>query len=151
MGPGRGTDPLLVLQDQKRMRLVISVPENSTGGLTNKDVVTFNVTALPNRKFTAKVTRLAGALDTKLRSERIEMDVYNKDKQLLPHCMFAEVDIPLPSRDSAFIVPKTAVVTSTEKVFVVKLVNHHAVWVDVKKGFPVRRPDGGLWRFETWR
>jgi len=64
----------------------------------------------------------------------LEMDVFNKDKKLLPH-MFAEVNVPLPSRDSAFIVPKTAVVTSTEKVFVVKLVNHHAVWVDVKKGF----------------
>jgi membrane fusion protein (multidrug efflux system) len=133
VGPGRGTDPLLVLQDQKRMRLVISVPESSTGGLNNKDVVTFGVTALPNRKFTAQITRLAGALDTKLRSERLEMDVYNKDKQLLPH-MFAEVDIPLPSRDSAFVVPKLAVVTSTEKVFVIRVVDHKAEWVDVKKG-----------------
>jgi membrane fusion protein (multidrug efflux system) len=133
VGPGRGTDPLLVLQDQKRMRLVISVPENSTGGLNNKDVVTFSVEALPNHKFTAQVTRLAGALDTKLRSERLEMDVYNKDKQLLPH-MFAEVDIPLPSRDSAFIVPKSAVVTSTEKVFVIKVVDKKVQWVDVKKG-----------------
>jgi membrane fusion protein (multidrug efflux system) len=133
VGPGRGTDPLLVLQDQKRMRLVISVPENSTGGLSNKDEVTFSVAALPNRKFTAKINRLAGALDTKLRSERLEMDVYNKDKQLLPH-MFAEVDIPLPSRDSTFIVPKSAVVTSTEKVFIIKIVDGKTQWVDVKKG-----------------
>jgi membrane fusion protein (multidrug efflux system) len=133
VGPGRGTDPLLVLQDQKRMRLVISVPEISTGGLNDKDVVTFSVTAFPNRKFTAKVSRLAGALDTKLRSERLEMDVYNKEKLLLPH-MFAEVDIPLPARDSAFIVPKSAVVTSTEKVFIIKVVDNKAQWVDVKKG-----------------
>jgi membrane fusion protein (multidrug efflux system) len=133
VGPGRGTDPLLVLQDQKRMRLVISVPETSTGGLNDKDVVTFSVTAFPNRKFTAKVSRLAGALDTKLRSERLEMDVYNKEKQLLPH-MFAEVDMPLPTRDSAFIVPKSAVVTSTEKVFIIKVVDNKAQWVDVKKG-----------------
>ena len=133
VGPGRGTDPLLVLQDQNRMRLVVSVPENSTGGLSNKDEVTFSVAALANQKFTAKVTRLAGALDTKLRSERLEMDVYNKNKQLLPH-MFAEVDIPLPSRDSAIIVPKTAVVTSTEKVFIIKVVDKKAQWIDVKKG-----------------
>jgi len=124
---------LLVLQDQQRMRLVVSVPENYTGGLNDKDQVTFSVEALPNRKFTAQVTRLAGALDTKLRSERIEMDVYNKDRKLLPH-MYANVDVPLPSRDSAIIVPKTAVVTSTEKVFVVKIVNNKAEWVDVKKG-----------------
>ncbi|WP_144915604.1 efflux RND transporter periplasmic adaptor subunit [Mucilaginibacter frigoritolerans] len=133
VGPGRSNDPLLVLQDQKRMRLVISVPESSTGGLSDKDHVTFSVQALPNRKFTAQVKRLAGALDTKLRSEQVEMDVYNTNKDLLPH-MFAEVDIPLPSRDSAFIVPKTAVVTSTEKVFIIKVVNNHTQWVNVKKG-----------------
>ncbi|MDB5023072.1 MAG: efflux transporter periplasmic adaptor subunit [Mucilaginibacter sp.] len=134
VGPGgKGPDPLFVLQDQKRLRLVISVPENYTGGLSNKDEVSFTVQALPNQKFTAQVKRLAGALDDKLRSERLEMDVFNKDKKLLPH-MFAEVSVPLPSRDSAFILPKTAVVTSTEKVFVIKVVGHKAQWVDVKKG-----------------
>jgi len=134
VGPGgKTTDPLLVLQDQNRMRLVVSVPENYTGGLDGKDQVTFSVEALPNRKFTALVKRLAGALDTKLRSERIEMDVYNKDRMLLPH-MYANVDVPLPSRDSAIIVPKSAVVTSTERVFVVKINNNKAEWIDVKKG-----------------
>jgi hypothetical protein len=43
--------------------------------------------------------------------------------------------VPLPAGDSTFIVPKTAVVTSTEKVFVIKVVNHKAQWIDVKKGF----------------
>ena len=133
VGPGRGTDPLLVLQDQNRMRLVISIPEAYTGGLNDKDKVTFSIQSAPDHKFTAQVTRLAGALDTKLRSERLEMDVYNKDKQLLPH-MSAEVDVPLPTGDSTIILPKTAVVTSTEKVFVIKVVDHKAVWVDVKKG-----------------
>ena len=129
-----GTVPMLVIQDQKRMRLVISVPEAYTGGLSNKSEVTFSVKALPNQKFKAKVMRLAGALDQKLRSERLEMDVYNKDKKFLPG-MYADVDVPVPSRDSTYIVPKTAVVTSTERVFVIRVVNHKAQWVDVKKGF----------------
>ena len=130
---GNGNVPLFVVQDQKRMRLVISIPESSTGGLNNKDKVTFSVRSIPNKKYTAQVVRLAGALDEKLRSERLEMDVYNKNKELLPH-MFAEVDVPLPSRDSTLIVPKSAVVTSTEKVFVIAVIDHHAHWVDVKKG-----------------
>jgi membrane fusion protein (multidrug efflux system) len=134
VGPGgKGSDPLFTLQDQKRLRLVVSIPENSTGFLSNKSEVNFTVKALPNQKFTAQVKRMAGALDEKLRAERLEMDVYNKDKKLLPH-MFAEVNVPLPAGDSTFVVPKTAVVTSTEKVFVVKVVNHKAQWVDVKKG-----------------
>jgi membrane fusion protein (multidrug efflux system) len=135
VGPGgKGTDPLFVLQDQQRLRLVVSVPESYTGDLSKKNEVTFTVKSLPNQKFTAKIKRLAGALDEKLRSERLEIDVYNTSKRLLPH-MFAEVAISLPAKDSTFIVPKTAVVTSTEKVFVIKVLNHRALWVNVQKGF----------------
>ena len=135
VGPGgKGSDPLFVLQDQTRLRLVVSVPESYVGGLTHKSEVKFTVRELPGEKFTAKIARLAGALDEKLRSERVEMDVYNKSKRLLPH-MYADVEVPLPSHDSTLIVPKSAVVSSTEKVFVIKVVDHHARWVDVKKGF----------------
>ena len=136
VGPnGKGSDqPIFVIQEQKRLRLVITVPEAYTGGLSNKDEVTFSVKALPNEKFKAQVKRLAGSLDERLRSERLEMDIYNKDKRLLPG-MYANVDIPVPTKDSTFIVPKTAVVTSTEKVFVIKVVDHKAQWVNVKKGF----------------
>jgi RND family efflux transporter MFP subunit len=135
VGPGGKTsDPLFTLQDQKRLRLVISVPEAFSGDLNQNDTVSFSVKAFPNKKFKAKIQRLAGALDERLRSEHTEMDVYNKDKSLLPH-MFAEVSLPLPAHDSTLIVPKTAVVTSTEKVFIVRINNHHAEWIDVKKGF----------------
>ncbi|MVN22004.1 efflux RND transporter periplasmic adaptor subunit [Mucilaginibacter sp. HMF7410] len=135
VGPtGKGSDvPLFVIQEQKRLRLVISVPEIYTGLLKQKDEVTFDVKALPNQKFTAKVKRMAGALDERLRSERLEMDVYNNNKKLLPG-MYAEVNIPLPSSDSTFVIPKTALVSSTERVFVVRVADHKAQWVDVKKG-----------------
>jgi RND family efflux transporter MFP subunit len=136
VGPaGKGSDqPIFVIQEQAKMRLVISVPELYTGGLSNKSEVTFSVKSLPNRKFKAQIERLAGALDEKLRAERLEMDVYNKNKELLPG-MYADVDLPVPSRDSTIIVPKSAVVTSTERVFVIRVNNHKAEWVDVKKGF----------------
>ena len=47
--------------------------------------------------------------------------------------------VPLPARDSTFIVPKTAVVNATEKVFVIKKENGKAKWMEVKKG---READG---------
>jgi multidrug efflux pump subunit AcrA (membrane-fusion protein) len=61
------------------------------------------------------------------------MDVMNEDKKLLPG-MVAEVNLPLPSNDSTFIVPKTAVVNSTESVFVIRVVDNKAEWVPVKMG-----------------
>ena len=141
VGPsGKGSElPLFTLQEQKHLRLVVSVPEAFTGFLSNKDQVRFSVRALPNQHFTAKVNRMAGALDNRLRSERIEMDVYSDGKKLLPG-MVAEVDLPMPSQDSTFLVPASAIVNSTERVFVIKVdSDHKAQWVDVKVG----RSEGG--------
>lgn len=135
VGPsGKGSEmPLFTLQEQKRLRLVVSVPESYTSYLSNKNEVGFTVKALPNQEFKAQVKRMAGALDARLHSQRIEMDVMNNDKKLLPG-MVAEVNLPLPANDSTFIVPKTAVVNSTESVFVIRVVNNKAEWVDVKTG-----------------
>ncbi|HXD76951.1 MAG TPA: efflux RND transporter periplasmic adaptor subunit [Puia sp.] len=141
VGPsGKGSElPLFTLQEQKHMRLVISVPEAYTGYLSDRDKVNFTVKALPNRVFTAQVRRLAGALDNHLRAERTEMDVYSNDKTLLPG-MVAEVELPLPGKDSSFIVPGTAVVDGTERMFVIReTADHRAEWVDVKTG----RSQGG--------
>jgi len=141
VGPsGKGSElPLFTLQEQKHLRLVVSVPEAYTGYLTDKSEVKFSVKALPNQGFTARVKRLAGALDNRLRAERTEMDVYNVDRKLLPG-MVAEVSLPLPARDSTFVVPSTAVVNSTERVFVIRVDSEHkAQWVDVRTG----RTEGG--------
>ena len=140
VGPsGKGSEfPLFTLQEQKHLRLVVSVPEAYTGYLTDRDDVKFKVKALPNEQFTARVKRLAGALDNRLRAERIEMDVYNDNKKLLPG-MVAEVNVPLPATDSTFVVPVSAVVNSTERIFVIRVVDHKAQWVDVKLG----RSQGG--------
>ncbi len=135
VGPsGKGSDfPLFTLQEQKHLRLVISVPELYVSYFNNKVPVHFTVKAYPDKKFTGTVKRLAGALDSRLRSERVEMDVTNNDKKLLPG-MVTEVIIPLPSSDSTFVVPKTALVNSTERMFVIKVDSGKAVWVDVKNG-----------------
>ena len=139
VGPsGKGSEfPLITLQEQKKLRLVISVPEGYTGYIDPKGKITFSVKAMPDKKFEASITRLAGALDTRLRSERIEMDVNNPEKKLLPG-MVAEVYLPLPGLDSSFVVPKTAFVNSTERQFVIRIRDGKAEWVDVKLG----RQDG---------
>jgi RND family efflux transporter MFP subunit len=135
-GPN-ATQPLLVLEDHHHLRLVISVPENFTEGLSNKDKVNFTVRELPGEKFTASVARLSGAIDERLRAEQLEMDIYNNDNKLLPN-MYADVNIPIPVRDSSLLIPKTALEISTEKVFVIEVINNHAKWVDVQKGLQTK-------------
>jgi membrane fusion protein, multidrug efflux system len=140
VGPsGKGSDlPIFTLQQQNKLRLVISVPEAYASYLNQKNEVSFSVKGLPNQTFKAKVSRLAGALDTRLRSQRTEMDVDNSNKKLLPG-MVAEVSVPLDGSASTFIVPKTAVVNSTIKPFVIKVVNNKAQYVPVEIG---RTADG---------
>jgi RND family efflux transporter MFP subunit len=142
VGPNdkNGERPIFTLQAQQKLRLVVSVPEAYSSYLGNNSEVNFSVKAYQGKHFTAHVNRMAGALDARLRSQRIEMDVINNDKKLLPG-MIAEVNIPMNTVDSSFILPKVAVVNSTVQVFVVKVVNNKAVRVPVTTG---REVDGKI-------
>jgi membrane fusion protein, multidrug efflux system len=135
VGPsGKGSElPLFNLQEQKKLRLVLSVPEAYTAYLKEKNEVSFTVKSLPGHPFKAVINRLSGSIDSRLRSQRIEMDVFNNDKILLPGTV-AEVNLPLPGSDSTFVVPKSAVVNSTETVYVIRVVNNQTQRVDVKTG-----------------
>lgn len=133
VGPAGGTrEPLFVLQEQKRLRLVVSVPEAFSSYMKHGDEVTFSLRAIPQRTFTARIARMAGALDSKLRSQRVEMDVVNEDRVLLPG-MIANVNLTM-SGDSTMVVPATSVVSTQERVFVIRVDGDTARWVDVTVG-----------------
>jgi membrane fusion protein, multidrug efflux system len=140
VGPsGKGSElPLFTLQEQKKLRLVVSVPEAYVSYLNKSSEVMFTVRSLPNDSFRLKVSRLAGALDTRLRSQRMEMDVVNTNKKLLPG-MVAEIVIPLQGGSSTFVVPSSAVLNSTLGVFVIRVQDKKASWIPVTAG---RSADG---------
>ncbi len=135
VGPsGKGSEfPLLTLQEQKHLRLVVSVPEAFTSYFKQGDTIRFTVKARSNEIFVATIKRHAGALDSRLRSERVEMDVANSDKKLLPG-MIAEVKLALEGTDSTYVVPKTAVVNAAEGVFVIRVQQDTAAWIPVRTG-----------------
>ncbi|MCE6989986.1 efflux RND transporter periplasmic adaptor subunit, partial [Dyadobacter sp. CY323] len=135
VGPtGKGSEfPLFTLVEQRKLRLVVSVPEAYTSYLKNKSEVTFKVKSLPNQTFSAKVTRLAGALDNRLRSQRTEMDVINTDRKLLPG-MITEVSIPLTGSAHSFAVPRSSVLNSTQGTYLIKVADKKAIWVPIKTG-----------------
>jgi membrane fusion protein (multidrug efflux system) len=135
VGPaGKGSDkPLFRLEEQQKLRLSVAVPEIYTDDAHHAGDVRFTVKSLPGDTFTAQVNRIAGSLDTKLRSEILEMDITNKDRRLLPG-MYAEVQMPLPGKKEMYVVAKSAIVSNSEKVFVIKSVNNKAVWVPIRRG-----------------
>lgn len=131
---GPPTDPaLLVIEQISRLRLVVPVPEEDVGGTVRGAMVAFRVPAHPERSYSGKIARIAHSLDQKTRSMAVELDVFNRDGSLSPG-MYPAVKWPVRRSHPALVVPKTSVVTTTERTFVIRAKNGRAEWVDVKKG-----------------
>ncbi|MDP9076766.1 MAG: efflux RND transporter periplasmic adaptor subunit [Bacteroidota bacterium] len=125
--------PMLTLQEQKKLRLVVDVPEAAISYFSGKDTVHFTVKTLPGKQFAAVVSRMAGSMSNELRSEQMQMDIINNDKLLLPG-MFAQVSLQLNNTLKNFIIPQSSVTENSKRVFVIRVINHRAQWVDVQKG-----------------
>ena len=134
VGPGSGSQPMLVLQQQSKLRLVVNIPEQYTAQVNSADIVHYQITALPGQDFTGKIARSSGSLNDSYRSETIELDVENTRNRLFKAGMYAEVIMPVNGDANAFIVPKSAVVTTTEHKYVVAVENGQARWIDVSEG-----------------
>ncbi len=125
--------PLLDLEQVTRLRLTVAVPEANVAGIATGTRVEFTVPAQAGKKFTGVIARAARALDAKTRTMAVEADVNNAGGVLAPG-MYAEVVWPVKRGTPGLFVPATAVVTTTEKVFVVRVKAGRAEWVAVIKG-----------------
>lgn len=133
VSPGKATDqPMFVLQDISKMRLVVYIPEDYVDKVDLRQPVNFVFNAMPGQPYSAKISRSANALGS-MRSEAVEIDVQNKGGQLKPG-MYAEVHIPMLSGAKSLLVPNNAIVRSTEREYVVAVSGTKASLVDVKEG-----------------
>jgi RND family efflux transporter MFP subunit len=137
VGPGR--ERIVRIEQVSRLRLIVAVPEAETGGIVPGASITFTVPAYPGEPFRAKIARLPRSLDLKTRTMPVEADVINVNGKLSPG-MYADVSWPVRRGGKSLLVPPTAIVTTTERTFVVRANNGRAEWVDVHKG----RPAGDL-------
>ena len=130
---GPTTGPLFRLEHTSRLRLVIPVQEHNLGAVTVGRTLEFRVPAHAGRAFSARLARSAGSLDARTRTMAVEGDVENGAGLLAPG-MFPQVSWPMVRESAGMLVPATAVVTTTERTFVIRVVNGKAEWVTVKKG-----------------
>jgi RND family efflux transporter MFP subunit len=132
VGPGDDI-ALLIIQQVSHLRLVVPVPEEDVSGLVNGASVPFHVPAWPQRTYSGTIARISRALDEKTRTMAVELDVINRDGSLAPG-MYASVKWPVRRSRPALFLPKTSVVTTTERTFVIRDQGGRAEWMDVKKG-----------------
>ncbi len=130
---GPSTGPLLRLEHTARLRLVVAVPERQFAGVTPGRRLDFTVPAYAGRTFTGTVARVAGSLDARTRTMAVELDIANGDGALAPG-MFPDVKWPVSAAAGTLLVPATAVVTTSERTFVIRVTGGKAQWVTVRKG-----------------
>lgn len=129
---------MLRVQQISALRLVVAVPEEAVSGTDQGQIVKFTVSAFPGETFTGKVARLGHALDPKTRTMPVELDVRNPEGRLSPG-MFAQVAWSMRRRQPSLFVPGSAIATTTERTFVVRVRNGQTEWVDVKRGSTMKQ------------
>src|SRR5579885_68199 len=135
VGPGADS-PLLQLDHISRLRVTVAVPEADVGGIAKGARVPFTVPAYPGRTFSGTVARPAGALDQKTRTMPVELDFPNPEHLISPG-MYPSVLWPVREPAPVLLVPASSIVTTTERVFVIRDNHGRAQWIDVRHGASV--------------
>jgi len=125
--------PMLELKEVDRLRLQVDIPESLAAALREKDTVYFYLSALPGKQMAGIINRQSGNVNDAFRSERFEIDVNNQEGRLAPG-MYADVIVRSKGDGNALVVPKSAVVTSTERKYVLKYDHGKITKVDVSTG-----------------
>jgi membrane fusion protein (multidrug efflux system) len=133
VGPETEGKPMFVAESNATLRLTVAVPEIYSSQLSTGAEVTFKVNSLPEKVFTARLSRSAESIDVPLRSMYAEFDVVNSAHQLKSG-MYAEVSLPVERSGTTLFVPSSAVINSTEKIFVIGIAGDRAKWINVRVG-----------------
>ncbi|MFH6935980.1 efflux RND transporter periplasmic adaptor subunit [Flavobacterium sp. FlaQc-30] len=126
--------PLFELSDNSILRLHVSVPEVYTSSVLLNGKAELTTRALPDKKFEAKLVRKTGRIDEQSRSEIWEFQIPNKNNELKPGS-YADAKLMFMRQKEGMVVPASAVVTTLEKKFVIKVSNGKTQWTDVRPGF----------------
>ena len=132
-GAAAGANPMLRIETLSRLRVVVPVPENYAAGVPEGMKVDFTVPAFPGRMFHGTIARIPHAVDEKTRTMPVELEAANRHAELSPGT-FSDVLWPVRRNYPTLFVPTSAVATTLEHVFVVRIRDGKAEWVDVKAG-----------------
>jgi len=131
---------LLTIQDNNILRLRVSIPETYVAAATGHGDLSFSVDAYPQQRFSGRLTRKTESIDPATRTELWEYDVDNHN-HLLKAGAFVYARLQLQRNTPSYILPPTAIATTLERKFVIRVHGGKAEWVDVRQGMTT---DGGI-------
>lgn len=115
-----------------RMRIFVDVPQADSGYIHAGQTCSIHIRELPNRVFSATVTRFANAIDIASRTMRTEVQIDNPNGELLPG-MYAQVQLDLVRTNPPILIPSNTLVASPagDQVVIVKDGVAHFRTIDV--------------------
>jgi RND family efflux transporter MFP subunit len=90
------------------VRVFVTVPEEFSNQVRPGTTASMDLTSLPNRHFTAAVTRTTEAIDANSRTLTVELDVPNPSGELLPGA-YANVHFRLPLKVVTLVLPASTI------------------------------------------
>ncbi len=133
----RGALPLVRIQEEDILRLVVAVPEAAVSGTKIGQQFKFSVPAFMGRKFTGIVARPAYALNDATRTMPVELNVFNKEGILEPG-MFADVYWIVTRPINTLFVPTSAVTADLKGTFVIRIKDNTAERIKVQRGLGMK-------------
>jgi RND family efflux transporter MFP subunit len=99
--------PLFTVSDIRRVRIFVRVPQGNSGLIHTGMEAKLTVPEFPDRVFTAKMTRSAGAVDPASGSVLVQLEADNSDGALKPGG-YAQINFPL-AKASGITLPASAI------------------------------------------
>jgi RND family efflux transporter MFP subunit len=128
--------PIFEVENTTVLRVRVAVPEAYTGNELVSKIVTYTVSAYPDISFTARFARKAGGIDINTRTEIWEFETDNTDRRLKGG-MYAEIKLKFERSKPTVFIPRSALVTTLEKSFVILVRNETTDWIDVTRGITI--------------
>jgi RND family efflux transporter MFP subunit len=124
---------MLRIETLSRLRVVVAVPETYAAGVPEGTKVDFTVPTFPGRTFSGTIARIAHSVDIKTRTMPVELEVANIKGDLSPGT-FSDILWPVRRSYPTLFVPTSSVANTLEQVFVVRIRDGKAEWINVKTG-----------------
>ncbi|CAN5195746.1 efflux RND transporter periplasmic adaptor subunit [soil metagenome] len=102
------SQPLFTVSDIRHVRIFVRVPQGSSGQIHPGMEAKLTVPEFPDRTFTAKLTRTAGAVDPSSGSVLVQLEADNSDGALKPGA-YAQISFPLAT-SGGITLPASAVI-----------------------------------------
>jgi membrane fusion protein (multidrug efflux system) len=131
---------LLTIQDNNTLRLRVAVPEIYVAAAGGNRSLSFTVDAYPEQRFSSVLTRKTETIDPATRTELWEFEVGN-NKHLLKAGTFINARLNLGRSAPSFVLPASAIATTLERKFVIRVTEGKAAYIDIRQGL---NTDGGV-------